>query len=168
MIEQFAMAHSFPMVRAGGLFILIMGIGVALGGAFAGLRKALLVVGGAAATVAIIFLADALTRPLGRPTTIQIAALGVAILLEMVLIFVVVRRYKNSGERTFLLAILFVVGIHFIPMAITFGPLCAVLGISAMTNAGIGLWVKREASLKSIWIVDGALKLAVGGLMYSV
>jgi hypothetical protein len=118
--------------------------------------------------MAIILLADALTRPLGRPTAIQIWALGGAILLETALIFAVVRRYRNSGERTLLLAILFVVGIHFIPMAISFGPLCALLGISAMTNAGVGLWVKREASLNSIWIVDGALKLAIGGLMYSV
>jgi hypothetical protein len=167
-MSALAMAHSFPMVRAGGLFILIMGIGVALGGLFPGLRKALLVVGGTAATMAIILLADALTRPLGRPTAIQIWALGGAILLETALIFAVVRRYRNSGERTLLLAILFVVGIHFIPMAISFGPLCALLGISAMTNAGVGLWVKREASLNSIWIVDGALKLAIGGLMYSV
>ena len=162
------MAHSFPMVRAGGLFILIMGIGVALGGLFPGLRKALLVMGGTAATMAIIFFADALTRPLGRPTANQIWALGVAILFEMALIFAVVRRYRNSGERTFLLAILFVVGIHFIPMAFTFGPLCAVLAVSAMANAGVGLWVKREASLKSIWMAEGVLKLAIGGLMYSV
>jgi hypothetical protein len=162
------MSHSFPMVRAGGLFILIMGLGVALGGVFSSRRRLLLALGAAAATLVMILTANTLTRPLGSPTLTQYWALAVSILLEVVLIRFVVARYREAGERTFLLSILFVVGIHFLPMAIAFGPLCAILGASDMANAGTGLWVKRDVSLNSLWIADGALKMVFGGLMYSM
>jgi hypothetical protein len=61
------------MVRPGGLFILIMGIGVALGGVFASQRKSLLVLGATVATIAIVLSANALTRPLGLPTNVQVS-----------------------------------------------------------------------------------------------
>jgi hypothetical protein len=61
-----------------------------------------------------------------------------------------------------------VVGVHFIPMAITFGPLRAALGVSAMGNAGLGLWKKRAASLNTLWSIDGGLKIGFGGLMLSI
>jgi hypothetical protein len=168
MIDSVAMPHMFPMIRAGGLFIFIMGVGVLLGGLWPRRRMAMLIAGGAAATVAIILTANVLTRPLGVPTRIQFWALAAAIVLEMVLIRVVVARYKRAGERPFLLAILWVVGLHFLPMAITFGPLCALLGLFAMANAVMGLRVWRDISLNRIWIVDGVLKLFFGSLMFAV
>ena len=156
------------MIRAGGLFILIMGIGAILGGLWPRRRMAMLIVGGAGATLAITLTANALTRPLGTPTRLQFWALAAAIALEIVLIRVVVARYKRAGERPFLLAVLFVVGLHFLPMAITFGPLCALLGLCAMANAAIAFWSRREISLNRAWIMDGVLKLAFGGLMFAV
>ena len=45
--------HTFPMVRAGGLFIVIMGVSVVCGGLFPGQRKLLLALGGVTATLAI-------------------------------------------------------------------------------------------------------------------
>jgi hypothetical protein len=56
------------MVRAGGLFILIMGLGVVLGGVFANRRKVLLAAGAAVATIAMIVCAPTLSAPLGVPT----------------------------------------------------------------------------------------------------
>jgi hypothetical protein len=85
----------------------------------------------------------------------------------MALVGGVVARYKSAGERTFLLMILFVVGFHFLPMAVAFGPLCAVLGVSAMANAGFGLWARREIALSQLWILDGVLKIGFGSLMLS-
>ena len=167
MIETLAMSHAFPMSVAGGLFILMMGIGVALGGIFSKLRKPLLVLGAVAGSIAIGVSVNALTRPLGMPTPTQFWALAAAISLEVVLIGVVVARYRKSGEHTLLLVILFVVGFHFLPMAIAFGPLCAILGVSIMANSGIGLLAKRANSLKSYWIIDGSLKIVFGGLMFS-
>ncbi len=168
MIDSLAMPHSFPMIRAGGLFILIMGIGVLLGGLWPRRRMLMLIAGGAGATLAIILTANVLTRPLGVPTRTQFWALAAAIALEIVLIRFVVARYKRAGERRFLFAILFVVGLHFLPMAITFGPLCGLLGLCAMLNAGIGLWTWRDISLNRAWLIDGALKLSFGSFMFAV
>lgn len=168
MLDSIAMPHLFPMVRAGGLFILIMGVGVLLSGVWPRRRMAMLIAGGAAATVAIILTANVLTRPLGLPTRLQVWALVAAIALEIVLIRVVVARYKRDGERPFLLAILFVVGLHFMPMAITFGPLCAALGLCVMANAAIAVGTSRDISLNRVWIVDGLLKLSFGVLMFAI
>jgi hypothetical protein len=160
------MSAAFPMARAGGLFILIMGVGVILGGRFPGHRKLLLALGGVAATLAVVLFANELNGPIGLPTSGQVRALYGAMLFEVLLIGVVVARYKHAGDRTLLLAILVVVGFHFIPMAIAFGPLCAALGISVLINAGAGLWVKRDVPLNYFWVIDGALKIACGGVMF--
>lgn len=167
-MDSVAMPHLFPMIRGGGLFILIMGIGVILGGLWPRRRMAMLIAGGAGATLAIILAADLLARPLGVPSRFQFWALAAAIALEIVLIRIVVARYKHAGERQFLLAILFVVGLHFLPMAITFGPLCAALGLCAMANAAIAWRTSRDISVNRVWIIDGALKLSFGALMFAV
>ncbi len=159
------MSHAFPLVRAGGLFIGIMGIGVILGGMFAGRRMLLLTLGGIAATTFTILFANELTRPLGLPTTMQVRALVGAVLVEALLIGVVVGRFKRAGERPLMLAILVAVGIHFLPMAIAFGPLCAALGAAVVTNGSLGLWVMRRVSLNFFWIIDGLLKISFGGAM---
>ena len=166
MIQPSNMSHTFPMIRAGGLFILVMGAGVALGSIFSSQRKLLLALGAGVATVAIILSASTLSRPLGVPTNIQLWALAGAIVLEALLIAIVVARFRSAGERTFLLAILLVVGIHFLPMATAFGPLCAVLGATVIANASIGLWVIRDERLKYFWLMDGAIKVAFGSLMF--
>jgi hypothetical protein len=168
LIDSVAMPHLFPMIRAGGLFILIMGVGVIFGGLWPRRRMAMLIAGSAGATLAIILTANVLTRPLGVPTRTQFWALAVAIVLEMALIRVVVARYKRAGERPFLLAILFVVGLHFMPMAITFGPLCGLLGLCVMLNAGMGLWTSRGIPLNRAWLIDGVLKLSFGSFMFAV
>lgn len=165
MINGSDMAHTFPMVRAGGLFILIMGIGVALGGIFSAQRRLFLALGGGAATIAIVLSARVLSRPFGEPSHLQLWALGGSIVLEVVLIGYVVATYKKAGERILLLAILLAVGLHFLPMALAFGPLCVALGISAIANACFGLWVFRGARLKYIWLIDGRLKMAFGAFM---
>lgn len=159
------MAHAFPMVRGGGLFILIMGLGVALGAMFPDRRKLLLGAGAAAATIAIVVFAPALAGPLGVPTRLQLWFLFGAIGAEAVLVRLAVARYKNAGERSLLLAILFVVGLHFLPMAVAFGPICAALGVVASTNAAVGLWLKPGLPLNRLWMADGLTKLAFGALM---
>ncbi len=100
-----------------------------LGGAFASQRKPLLMVAGAGATVAVLVFADQLTRPFGAPTAGQIEAIIGAIALEVALLGVVVVPYRRATERELLLAVLLAVGIHFIPMTLASGPLCAGLGV---------------------------------------
>jgi hypothetical protein len=161
------MSHAFPMLRAGGLFIMLAGLGVALGGVFPPQRKLLLALGGGLATVVICLSASALSQPFGPPSNAQIAALVGSIALELLLVALVVKRFQAAGERTFFLAILFVVGVHFLPMALAFGPLCVALGAAAIANASVGLWRMRDAPLTTLWLMDGAIKILFGGLMYA-
>src|ERR1700704_2724775 len=122
-------ASAFPMLRAGGLFILLMGVGVLAGAVVPTRRRLLLIFGGAIATVAIILFAGRLSAPYGFPSQLQLWFLFGSIALEVVLIRLVVAKYRQAGERSLLLAILFVVGIHFLPMAVAFGPMCIALGV---------------------------------------
>jgi len=158
-------AHAFPMVRAGGMFILIMGGGVALGAVVPKRRRLLLGLGALVATIAIILLAARLSAPLGTPTSLQIWFLFGSIAAEAVLVRVAVGLYREAGERSLLLAILFAVGLHFLPMAVAFGPACAALGVTLCACAGFGLWLSPATDLNRLWAVDGIVKMAFGAAM---
>ena len=160
------MGHSFPMARAGGLFIFVMGVGVVLGALFPARRRLLLIFGAAAATLTIVLSAARLSAPFGSPTRTQVWFLFTSIGVEILLIRVAVARYRNAGERSLLLAILFVVGLHFLPMAIAFGPLCAVMGISLSLCSGSGLWLRPKLPLNGFWAADGMLKIGFGAMMF--
>lgn len=51
---------------------------------------------------------------------------------------------------------------HFIPMALAFGPLCAALGGCTAANGSTGLWIARRAAPRYFWSVDGGLKVCLG------
>ena len=159
-------AHAFPMIRAGGVFIFIMGAGVMLGALLPTRRRLLLIIGTAVATIAIVFLAAPLSAPFGRPTQLQLWFLFGSISAEAILIRVAVAMYRRAGERSLLLAILFAVGLHFLPMAVAFGPLCAALGVTLCVCAGIGLWLRPGIALDRLWATDGVIKMAFGAIMF--
>jgi len=157
--------QSFPLMRAGGLFILIMGVATLLGALIHSQRRVLLTAGAVSATLAIILFAARLSAPYGVPTRLQVGFLGGAIVAEAILIRLAVARYRASGQRSLLLAILFVVGLHFLPMAVAFGPGCAVLGLALCLCAGSGLWLMPRLPLKGLWAADGLIKIAFGAVM---
>lgn len=163
-----AMAHAFPMIRAGGLFILLMGCGVVVGSIVPGRRRVLLAAGAVIATLALIVFASRLSAPFGQATRLQIGALIAAIIFEAVAIRIAVAKYRGAGERSLLLAILFAVGLHFIPMGLAFGPICAALGVAASISAATGLWLTRTAPLNGLWAIDGIMKVAFGAAMLAV
>jgi hypothetical protein len=76
--------------------------------------------------------------------------------------------YREAGERSLLLAILFAVGLHFLPMALAFGPICGALGVALCANAGIGLWMKPDIALNRLWASDGVIKMTFGAMMFLV
>jgi len=154
------------MLRAGGLFILIMGIGVLAGAALPARRRGLLILGGAIATVAIVLFAGRLSAPFGRPSPVQLWFLFGSIALEVVLIRLAIARYREAGERALFLAILFVVGLHFLPMALAFGPLCIALGLVLCVWSAIALWLLPTLPLNGVWAVDGGIKIAFGAVMF--
>lgn len=156
---------AYPMSRAGGLFIFIMGVGVVLGAILPNRRRSLLILGAVAATTALVFSAAPLSAPFGAPTTLQLWFLFGSIGAEAILVRVAVALYRQAGERSLLLAILFAVGLHFFPMAVAFGPVCAALGGALCACAGIGLWLKPDIALDKLWASDGLIKMAFGAIM---
>jgi len=153
------------MVRAGGVFIFIMGAGVVLGALLPRRRRWLLVFGAAVATIAMVVLAARLSAPFGRPSTLQLWFLFGSIGAEAILVRAAVALYRQAGERSLLLAILFAVGLHFLPMAVAFGPICAALGVTLCACAGCGLWLRPGIPLNWLWASDGFIKMAFGAVM---
>jgi hypothetical protein len=160
--------HPYPLTQSGGLFLAIVGAAMIVGAVLPSARTTLLAVGVAVATGATALAAPGLTRPLGVPTRQQIVALGGAVLVEMILIACVVCGKRHRGERITSLSILLVVGLHFLPMAVAFGPIIGLLGVLTMVNAGAGLWLTPTTDLSTHWLVDGVLKLACGAIMLVV
>jgi len=154
------------LVRAGGVFIGIMGAGVVLGALFPNRRRLLLILGAIAATVAIVLLAARLSAPFGTPSRGQVFFLIGSIIAEAIFIRVAVAVYRHAGERSLLLAILFAVGLHFLPMAWAFGPLCAALSLTLCAWAGNGLWLRPDISLNRVWASDGVIKIVFGAMMF--
>jgi hypothetical protein len=167
-ISPLTWAVHFPMIRAGGLFILIMGFGVLLGAFLPERRRSCLMLGGLAATATIVLLAGRLSAPFGTPTSLQLWFLFGSIAFEVILIRLAVARYRLAGERALLLAILFAVGLHFLPMAVAFGPMCIALGVVLCIWASIALWVRPDLSLNVVWAVDGLFKILFGTVMFLV
>jgi hypothetical protein len=160
MLQQ-SQADAFPLIRAGGLFLSIVGLSVILGAARFRARNAILGVGAVVATIATALLAPRLA---GAPTAFQVGSLVVAVSIEGAALFWAIRRYVPRGERAMSIAILAVVGIHFMLMAPAFGPIIVLLGLLATANALAGARWERY-SLQRLWLVDGVLKAAAGAAM---
>src|SRR5690606_31956351 len=77
-------------------------------------------IGTALAIMSLVF-AKVLTY--GKPTRIQIIALVIAIILEIVLLIIMVNVSPSDiAASVRLMWVLIIVGVHFLPMAISFGP----------------------------------------------
>ncbi|WP_157244901.1 DUF6609 family protein [Nonomuraea typhae] len=156
------LAHPYPLIRGGGLFLLFLGLGFLLSWIFR-TRWLVFVIGGFATGLTASGL-SALLPSLGSPSFAHIAGLAGAIVLEMGLIYLTVTRFKDAGERTLILAILFVVGVHFLPMGLAHGPLIVVLGLLLMANAVAGLKLTR-VPMQVFGILDALLKMGFGAVM---
>jgi hypothetical protein len=141
---------------------------IVAGAALPRARNTLVAAGLALASLVTALAAASLARPLGTPSWQQILILAGSVLLELVLIQVVVRSVYHLGERTIVLSVLLVVGVHFLPMAFALGPIIGILGILTILNAGAGLWLNPDLNLSILWFFDGLLKLTGGIAMMVV
>lgn len=160
-------ANLYPLVRGGGLFVMLMGAGIVLGAIWFRSRNSFLAIGAIVATVAVSLTAARLAAPYGVPTLAQIGWLVAAVVAEVIALALVIPRFARRGERAVLLAILVVVGLHFIPMAPAFGPLAAVLGVLCALNAFAAVRMSQYP-LRAVWATDGVLKVILGALMWFV
>ena len=158
-------APAFPMVPAGGLFIAIVGVGLVFGAVFPDKRDFSLSCAFVIATVALVIFGGRLMAPFGNPTRLQIWFLFGSIALEVVLFCFALPKYRNAGERSARLASLFIVGLHFLPMAVAFGPMCLTLGLVLCLCSATGLWIRPDLSVNGLWAADGLLKIAFGSAM---
>jgi hypothetical protein len=154
--------HPFPLIRGGGLLLICVGAGFLLGWVFfPRIWVALAIAGAVLGFVASAF-SPLLSPPLGRASLTQILALSIAIVFEIIVINYVVRKYQSSDSRTLALAILLVVGLHFIIMGVSHGPLMAILGILTTVNAWIGLRLRPSDPLVVFGVIDSVLKITFG------
>jgi len=153
------------MAPAGGLFIAIVGLGIVSGAMFPNKRDFLLICGFVVASVALVIFAGRLMAPFGNPTRLQVWFLFGSIALEIILFRFAWPKYRKNGERAARLASLFIVGLHFLPMAVAFGPICFTLGLVLCLCSGTGLWIRPHLSVNGLWAVDGLLKIAFGSAM---
>ena len=156
------MEARYPMARRGGLFLVLIGaaliVAIALGRDtlvsypvfFAGLGLA----------VSSLFVSRRLSD--GRPTRTQLLALAAALVLEAVLFALLLRVLPpDTPERVRWFWVLMIVGVHFLPMAVSFGPLFLLLGGACISNAALGLLLP-EVPFGLFGVIDGALKVYVG------
>jgi uncharacterized protein DUF6609 len=127
--------HPFPLIRSGGLFVLIVGASIMAGALARRLRWPLFLVGITVASVLIAATAPRLVLPLGKPTVFQIETLIVAVLIEVGVIVYLDRWLRSVQDRQRTLVVLLIVGGHFIVMTPAFGPLIGILGALSIVNA---------------------------------
>jgi hypothetical protein len=128
-------------------------------------RYAILGIGAAIAGTLTALYAAPLAAPYGKPGLVEIAFLTAAVVLEMVLLATVLRKSRTYDDRDTMLAILTIVGGHFVLMVPAFGPIVMWLaGVSVLNTLLALVW--RGYSSALVWVVDGALKLGAGALMF--
>ena len=157
--------HPYQMMRGAGLFVLLAGLGIAVGGILG--KKyvvPMLISGGVLAILSQIVRVKGFTNFGGIPTQAQLYALYIGITFEAVLIGLVVYFIRDRSSRRFWLWILLVVGIHFMVLAYAQGPPLLLLGVLSMINAIVGLRMTNVSYLK-FWVMDGVLKTAIGAWM---
>ncbi len=165
LVGDLTQAEAFPLIRGGGLFLIIVGIAIIAGAFFFRMRYPIFGVGAAIASGLTAVFAAALAAPYGAPSLIQLASLAIAVALEMILLVRALSSSRAYEDRETMLAILTIVGAHFVLMSPAFGPLMIVLAGASVLNVLLALLVRTYAS-PLVWAIDGALKAGVGALMF--
>lgn len=153
----------FPMAPLGGLFVSTIGLFVVLGSFSNRARMPLTYIGFGVGTLALV-LGGRLAVGLPRPANEQVAALIIAIILEIVAFVVLIPRARPRGDRAVIVTTLAIVGAHFIIMLPAFGPLIGALGFLCLVNAAAA-WRKLTYPSGTAWLVDGAMKLLLGAIL---
>jgi hypothetical protein len=156
------MAASYPMARRGGLFLVLIGGGLIAAIALSGdaLVSYPVFYAGSGLAVLSLLLSGRLSD--GRPTRAQLIALAAAIGLEVLLFALLPRMLPPlTTEPVRWLWVLMIVGVHFLPIAVSFGPLFLLLGGACISNAALGLLLP-DVPFELFGLVDGALKVFVG------
>jgi hypothetical protein len=164
-MSELSQAELFPLIRGGGLFLLVAGASMVLGAFYFRARYLIFGLGAGVGAALTASLAARLAAPFGPPDMIQIGSLVVAVALEVVVLALALRARKTYDDRETMLVVLTIVGGHFALMAPAFGPLVMLLAGASVVNTLIALLWRAYPSV-SVWTIDGILKTVVGALMF--
>jgi hypothetical protein len=164
-MSDFSQAEMFPLIRGGGLFLVVAGLSIILGSLFFRARYAIFGAGAAIAGALTGICAQRLAAPYGVPDAFAIGALAVAVVIEMIMLVIALRASRSYDDRHTMLTILTIVGGHFVLMAPAFGPLIVLLAGASVLNTLLALLWRGYAS-PVVWAIDGALKATVGAAMF--
>ena len=164
------MPQLFPLMRGGGAFLALIGLGIVIGSL--GSRKwrlVWLIIGAwlGVAAMAVGGITKLIFDGLPYPAIWQWVVLGLAFAVEALLVNIVLRKVPDDTSREFWLWILFIVGAHFLVLGASHGPICALLALLCMGNALLGLRLKT-LDVRIFWALDGALKLGAGAAMVAL
>ena len=156
--------HPYPMIRSSAVLLLILGVSVVTETAVRAYPFAysIFFVGVAAGALAFTFFKERYLY--GKPTPLQASAVYVALVLGALLLTGLLLFIPDHASRTFLLVLLLVIGIDFLPLSIASGPLLLLLAGLCILNALLGLWW-QGLSLTYFAGIDGVLKIIFGVLM---
>lgn len=156
-----------PMTAGGGAFLMIVGAALISAAFLSWAIGGQILIGGFVAGALSIVAVSLIGRKRGlpKPSTRDIALVWIAVALEAAA-FMLLLPLLPVDFRTQMIAILAIVGAHFLPMAWSFGPLIAVLGLCCLGVAAAGQLVPAIPAAALI-ATDGALKLAFGAAMFA-
>jgi hypothetical protein len=158
---MFGFRAYLPMTASCGVFVICVGLGLVAGGLSPSLIYTGIAAGFIAGFIGMIVAAIIATRmKLGRPTVLQLATPSICAVVEVALLFALMPHLPHD-ERTIFIVVLAVVGVHFLPMMVSYGPLIGALGLACAAAAGVA-WLTPGETLSTILIVDGALKIVFG------
>jgi hypothetical protein len=152
------LTHPFPMIRAGGAFLVVAGVLFGIGWMLPklfGLFMSLAFGIGFMTAWAVL----QIEPDLGPVRWLDVAALALAFALEAVALVWMYRVVKD--ERRSDAWVLILVGLHFLPMVVLLGPLSLVLVTLTVANGWAALLATR-VSILPFGLIDSAIKIGIG------
>jgi hypothetical protein len=154
-----------PMTPGGGAFLACVGAALMTSPLLPSTMSGTALLAGFALGIAALIAASVAGRLRGlpKPATHQMMLVWIPVVAEMAIFFLVFPQL-TLDERTRVIAVIAVVGAHFLPMIWSFGPLIAWLGLACISIAAAGL-LAPQLPIGVVIAIDGLLKLSVGLVM---
>jgi hypothetical protein len=155
--------HPYPLIRAGGLFIFIMGLGIAIGTVREWLILPMIGVSFAIGFFTLSQVQPALLSDMGTLNDLQFNMIIVANIAQGLAIglWCAFLLPKEGPTRRFILGILVIVGLHFV---FFFPSMGWIMLLVALFCTGWALYTLRQekVSISRAYLVDGLIKMLLG------
>lgn len=158
--------HPYPLIRAGGLFIMIMGLGIAIGSVREWLILPMIGVSFGLGFFVLSQVQRPLVSDMGTLNDVQSSMVTWAYIFEGVGIglWCALLLPREGATRRFILGILVIVGLHFIFFFPSMGWLMILLTVCC-TAWAIFTMRRERISIQWAYRVDGLIKIVSGVLM---